>query len=110
MKKFILEFAQRLKSETIPFFKNLMYFFGSVAAASAAALAVPEYLPKWVDPETLKTVIFGSGIGILVCKLPVNWNKTSPNDIPAVPAPASVLLVKQELDQPKDESEQKEVL
>jgi hypothetical protein len=110
MKQFFLELWQRLKSETIPFFKNMMVVLGSLAGTAALMLAVPEYLPKWLDPETLKSIIAGCAVGIFICKLPVNWNKTSPNDIPAVPAPASVLLVKAELDQPKDDAEQKEVL
>jgi hypothetical protein len=106
MKEFIKELWQRLLAESPSFFKKLMGVFISLGATATGLLLAKEYLPKWLDEEILKTIIAGSAFAVFVCKLPVNWNNTSPNDVPAVPAPTAVDLMKELTDQPKDNVEQ----
>jgi hypothetical protein len=103
MLHFIIELWQRFWSKTPPFFKKIIYASITVATTCVAMLTVPEYLPKWLDPEILKTAIaVASGMG-LVAKLAINWNTVSPTDVPDVEAPKAVDIIKALTDKPEDE-------
>jgi hypothetical protein len=103
MKEFIKELYQRFTAESPAFFKKLMYAFLSIGGTALGLLLAKDYLPKWLDEELLKSTIAACTIAAGVCKLPVNWNSTSPNDVPNVPAPKAVDVIKELTDQPKDE-------
>jgi hypothetical protein len=103
MKEFIKEFYQRFTAESPAFFKKLMFAFLSIGGTALGMLLAKDYLPKWLTEETLKTVIACCTIAAGVCKLPVNWNTTSPNDVPAVAAPTAVDVVKELTGKPDDE-------
>ena len=88
MRKFFRQFFQRLRAATTPFFKQ---FIAGVIAIGAAAFAVTQAIPDLPHDWALALkCIAGTGVfvGVLTAKLNIDWNKTKPEEVPAVPVPS----------------------
>lgn len=101
---FLRELWARLRSSTPPFFKKLMVVFASLGLTAGGLLATAEYLPDWLPVWVLKSAVAVSAGAVFVCKSVVDWNKTSPDDVPAVTPPAAVQIIKDAYDLPDDDA------
>lgn len=108
------ELRQRWGSVSPPFFQKVRRLGVRVGALGAGLLALPPLVGA-VDglhaSVTHAAALLGTAGGHLVlvggavaavAGLAVDWNKVSPDDVPAVTPPQAVALVKEELDLPHD--------